>query len=435
MKKLLIIDDEKAICSSLSFALGKDYDINTAVNILEVNHHLESDFFDLVLLDLKFGEISGIEILVQIKSKAPESMVVMMTAHGTIQTSIEAMKKGAYDYIMKPLEITQLKALLSKALEYKLLKEKIDYLQNEVQRRYSIGGIIGKSKKMRDIFDLIQKVKDIDVNILLQGPSGTGKELVAKAIHYEGNRSNARFEAVNCGAIPENLMESELFGYEKGAFTSAGSKKKGKFELAHKGTIFLDEIGELDLTLQVKLLRVLQQREITPLGSEEVKSVDVRIIAATNKDLKKEVAQGRFREDLYFRLNVISIELPGLKKRKEDIPHLTQHFIDKCNKRIGKTIKGITHEALLALEAYDYPGNVRELENILERAAVLTDHSFIELDDLPDEISCLAPKDSLLRAHNIIPVKIGKSLEEITREVILRTLETMEGNRKKPQRS
>jgi len=407
MRKLLIIDDERAICSSLGFALGKDYAVSTAVNLLEVNHHIENDFFDLILLDLKFGEVSGIDLLEQIGSRAPESIVVMMTAHGTIQTSIEAMKKGAYDYIMKPLEISQLRALLGKALEYKLLKEKIDYLQNEVQRRYSIGGIIGNSKKMRDVFELIQKVKDVDVNIILQGPSGTGKELVAKAIHYEGNRSLARFEAVNCGAIPENLMESELFGYEKGAFTSAGSKKKGKFELAHKGTIFLDEITELALPLQVKLLRAIQQREITPLGSEEVRAVDVRIIAATNKDLKKEVEKGHFREDLYFRLNVISIELPGLEQRKEDIPLLTRHFIDKCNKRIGKSIKGITREALLALEAYDYPGNVRELENILERAA------------------------NLLETHNIIPVKLGHSLDDITRLVILKTLEAMEGNRRK----
>ncbi len=431
MRKLLIIDDEKAILSSLGYALGKDFSISMAGNLLEANHHLENDFFDLVLLDLKFGEISGLEILEQIKARAPETLVVMMTAHGSIQTSIEAMKKGAYDYIMKPLEITQLKALLGKALEYKLLKEKVSYLQNEVSERYGLGGIIGKSKRMREVFDLIQKVKDVDVNIILQGPSGTGKELVARAIHYEGNRRNGRFEAINCGAIPENLLESELFGHEKGAYTSAGSKKKGRFELAHKGTVFLDEIGELDLNLQVKLLRVIQQREITPLGSEESKPVDVRIIAATNKDLRKEVEKGNFREDLYFRLNVISIDLPGLDKRREDIPLLTRHFIDKCNQRLGKGIKGITREALLALEAYDYPGNVRELENILERAAALTDHSYIEVDDLPDEIIAMASKKNLLGGHRFIPVTIGQSLEEITREVILKTLEAMAGNRRK----
>lgn len=286
MRKLLIIDDEKAICSSLGFALGKEYKISTAVNLVEANHHIENDFFDLVLLDLKFGEVSGIDLLEQIKATSPESIVIMMTAHGSIQSSIDAMKKGAYDYIMKPLDIGQLKSLLIKAHEYKSLKEKIEYLQNEVQTRYSVGGIIGISKRMQDLFELIQKVKDVDVNIILQGPSGTGKELVAKAIHYEGKRRKERFEAVNCGAIPDNLMESELFGYEKGAFTGASSKKKGRFELAHKGTIFLDEIGELDLNLQVKLLRAIQQREVTPLGSEEAKFIDVRIIAATNKDLK-----------------------------------------------------------------------------------------------------------------------------------------------------
>ncbi|SCZ80252.1 sigma-54-dependent transcriptional regulator [Acidaminobacter hydrogenoformans] len=431
MRKLLIIDDEKAICSSLGFALGKDYEISTAVNLVEANHFIEKDYFDLVLLDLKFGEVSGIDLLEQIKAISPESIVIMMTAHGSIQSSIDAMKKGAYDYIMKPLDISQLKSLLIKANEYKCLKEKIDYLQNEVQMRYSVGGIIGNSKRMQDLFEMIQKVKDVDVNIILQGPSGTGKELVAKAIHYEGKRRKERFEAVNCGAIPDNLMESELFGYEKGAFTGAGSKKKGKFELAHKGTIFLDEIGELDLNLQVKLLRAIQQREVTPLGSEEAKSIDVRIIAATNKDLKKEVELGRFREDLYFRLNVIKIELPSLSKRKEDIPLLTQHFIEKCNRRLGKAIKGITQEALSALEAYDYPGNIRELENILERAATLTDHSFIELNDLPEDITRLKMNENLLDTHKIIPVKIGEPLDEVMRQVILKTLEAMEGNRKK----
>lgn len=431
MRKLLIIDDEKAICSSLGFALGKEYEISTAVNLVEANHHIENDYFDLILLDLKFGDVSGIDLLEQIKALAPESIVIMMTAHGSIQSSIEAMKKGAYDYIMKPLDISQLRALLIKAQEYKCLKEKVDYLQNEVQMRYSVGGIIGVSKRMQDVFELIQKVKDVDVNIILQGPSGTGKELVAKAIHYEGKRKKERFEAVNCGAIPDNLMESELFGYEKGAFTGAGTKKKGKFELAHKGTIFLDEIGELDLNLQVKLLRAIQQREVTPLGSEEAKSIDVRIIAATNKDLKKEVEQGRFREDLYFRLNVIKIELPSLSKRKEDIPLLTQHFIEKCNRRLGKEIKGITQEALSALEAYDYPGNIRELENILERAATLMDHSFIELNDLPEDITRLKLNENLLNTHKIIPVKIGEKLDEVMREVILKTLEAMDGNRKK----
>ncbi|QEK11377.1 sigma-54-dependent Fis family transcriptional regulator [Crassaminicella thermophila] len=431
MYKLLIIDDEKSICSSLKFAFEDMYEVYTANNIFEVEKYIEQNDFDIVLLDLRFGEISGIDMLEDLKNAQKDVVVIMMTAYGSIDSSIEAMKRGAYDYIMKPLDMPKLKVLLQKAVEYKRLNQKINYLENEVYSKYGKNGIIGKSKKMREVFYLIDKVKDLHINVLIHGGSGTGKELVAKAIHYQGKRRKENLEIINCGAIPSNLIESELFGYEEGAFTGANHRKKGRFELAHRGTIFLDEIGELDLNLQVKLLRVLQQKEVFPLGAERGKKVDVRIIAATNKDLKEEVKRGNFREDLFFRLNVVSIKLPSLKERREDIPLLIEYFIKKCVKEMNRNIEGITKEALKILVNYDYPGNVRELENIIERAVALTDNEYIQIEDLPEELLGNYKNYKLSRNMHIIPIEIGTSLGEIEKEVILETLKAMNQNRKK----
>ncbi|RKD21618.1 regulatory protein, Fis family [Caminicella sporogenes DSM 14501] len=431
MNKLLIIDDENSICSSLKFVFEDDYDVYTATNIFEVKKCIEKINFDLVLLDLKFGDIDGIDILNMIKNIQNEAVVIIMTAYGTIESSIKAIKTGAYDYISKPLDLEKLKVLLKKALENKILNDRIRYLEEEIENIYGKNGIIGKSKVMKDIFHLIDKIKDIDVNILIEGSSGTGKELIARAIHFRGIRKCGRFEVINCGAIPANLIESELFGYEKGAFTGANQRRKGRFELAHEGTIFLDEIGELDINLQVKLLRAIQEKEIFPLGAESSKKIDVRIISATNKELKEEVKKGKFREDLYFRLNVVSIKLPDLKDRKEDIPLLIEHFIKKYAKKIGKKIKGVTRDVLEILENYDYPGNIRELENIIERAIALTDNEYIDTVDLPVDLIKQCRVYDYFNNFNIIPVKIGQKLENIEKEVILRTLRAMENNKKK----
>ncbi|WZL74407.1 sigma-54 dependent transcriptional regulator [Clostridiaceae bacterium 35-E11] len=431
MNKLFIVDDEKSICSSLSFAFEDTYDVHTATNIFEVENHLKNHHFDIVLLDLKFGDISGLDILENVKNTQNDAVVIMMTAYGSIDSSIKAMKKGAYDYIMKPLDIPKLMVLLEKAAEYKRLHEKINYLENEVYSKYGKNGIIGKSKKMKDIFHLIDKVKDLNVSVLIQGGSGTGKELVAKAIHYQGKRKKGNLEVLNCGAIPANLLESELFGYEEGAFTGANHRKKGRFELAHEGTIFLDEIGDLHLNLQVKLLRVLQQKEVFPLGAEKGKKVDVRIIAATNKDLKEEVQKGNFREDLFFRLNVVPIKLPNLKDRKEDIPLLCESFLKKYAHEMNKNVKGITVEALKIIEDYDHPGNVRELENIIERAVALTDHDYIQIEDLPEDLVERYKLHQHANNGNILPIEIGTSLSDIEQKVILKTLEAMEQNRRK----
>lgn len=430
MTNLLIIDDEQSICSSLRFAFEDKYSVFTAKNLMEVEEIINKVEFDIVLLDLKFGEISGLDILEIIKDIQKNPIVIIMTAYGSIETTIQAIKGGAYYYVTKPLNMQELEILLDKALEYKALNEKVNYLENEIEGKYGKNGIIGKSKKMKDIFLLIDKIKDLNVNVLISGESGTGKELIAKAIHYQGNRRKNRFEAINCGAIPSNLIESELFGHEKGAFTGASHTKKGRFELANGGTVFLDEIGELDPSLQVKILRVIQEREIYPLGGQRGKKIDVRIIAATNKDLKKQVEIGNFREDLFFRLNVVSIQLPTLAERKEDIPLLIEYFIKKYNAQMGKSIKGITMEALQFLEGYNYPGNVRELENIIERALALTDNEFLTIQDIPQEAKKTFNHISLYNS-NIIPIKIGESLKDIEKRVILETLKIMDNNRRK----
>jgi two-component system response regulator AtoC len=430
MSKLLIIDDEKTICTSLMFALEDEYEITTASNIYEVESALNAVYFDVVLLDLKFGDISGLDLLPVIKQKNKTTPVIMMTAYASVKSSIDAMKMGVYDYIMKPIDIDKLRFFILKAVEYKNLNEKISRLESEMKHKNRIHKIIGTSKKLQDVFHIIDKVKSINMSVLIEGQSGTGKELVAHEIHNQGNRKNHPFEVVNCGAIPSTLIESELFGYEKGAFTGADTRKKGLFELADKGTLFLDEIGEMDLHAQVKLLRVLQSKEIFPLGSESSKKVDVRIIAATNKDLKEEVAKGQFREDLYFRLNVVRIKMPPLKNRLEDIPMLIEHFIKQTAETYSMPTKRISRDALTALETYGFPGNVRELQNIIERALVFASGDTIHVQDLPESVSghsvCTLGKQS-----GIIPVPIGTTLKEAERLLVEHTLEYHQGNRRK----
>lgn len=427
MHHLIVIDDESAICNSLEFALEEKYHVHTFTDPAGALSLIERVEISFVLLDLMIGPHDGTDILREIKRLSPHTVVIIMTAYGSITSSVEAMKSGAFYYVTKPLMMDELEILLEKAEEFFHLQSKVKWLSDELDKLSEHEGLIGTSSAIQSLFELIDKVKDIDSNILLTGESGTGKELVARAIHNKGNRRGKRFQAVNCAAIPENLLESELFGYEKGAFTGAVHSKPGQFVLADGGTLFLDEIGEMDLTLQTKMLRIIQERKVTPLGGVDERSVDVRIIAATNRDLWKEVKANRFREDLYYRLNVIPINLPPLRERKGDIPLLVQYFIKKISERMGKPIDGISQEALQVLENYSFVGNVRELQNIVERTIALTSSSMIEKRDLPRELQ----GKPAAATHKLIPVYVGETMEEIEKRVILYNLSRCNGNRRK----
>lgn len=428
MKSLVVIDDEITICQSLKFALEEKYQVYTFTHPMEALPIFEQVEIAIVLLDLKIGQYSGIDILQEIKRVSPHTIVIMMTAYGSIPSSVEAMRKGAFYYATKPLQIEELEILLQKAEEVYNLQSKVKWLSEELEKFTENFGLIGTSTAMKDVFALIEKVKDIDSNVMITGESGTGKEAVARAIHNQGNRRTKKFQAVNCAAIPEKLLESELFGYDKGAFTGAYDSKLGLFVSANGGTLFLDEIGEMDISLQSKILRVLQERRVKPLGSTEEKQIDVRIIVATNRDLAKEVKEKRFREDLYYRLNVIPINLSPLRERMIDIPLLVQFYFNKISERMGKPISGITEEALDSLKTYSFPGNVRELQNIIERAIALTSSSYIQKGDLPDEMQAKHP---VIINHKLIPIYIGETLEEIERKVIIHNLAECEGNRRK----
>lgn len=428
MKRLVIIDDEPAICQSLQFALEDWYEIYAFLDPHEALQLFARTEIALVLLDLKIGSQDGIEILQAIKQVSPHTVVIMMTAYGSISSSVEAMRRGAFYYITKPFPTNELEALLQNAEEFYDLHSKVLWLSEELEKLSEGFGLIGKSPSMTRVLELIEKIKNIDSNVLITGESGTGKEVVARAIHFQGNRRSKRFQALNCAAIPEKLLESELFGYEKGAFTGAIQKKPGQFVLAEGGTIFLDEIAEMELALQGKLLRVVQERKVTPLGSTEEKPIHVRIVAASNRDLHKEVKAGRLREDLYYRLNVIPIHLPPLRERREDIPLLTQYFIRKLSERMGKPMDGISNEAQQLLTSYAFPGNVRELQNIIERAIALTNSENIQKRDLPQEMQGLRP---IHREQKLIPIYIGETLEEVERKVILHNLSANGGNRRK----
>lgn len=425
MRKILILDDEKNICISLSFALEDHYQTFWFQEPKEGLSLLRTEAIDLVLLDLKLGRYDGIEILKEIKALYPNLPVIIMTGFGSIDSSVEAVKAGAYHYVSKPIAMDDLRNLIDKALEHAQLSRQVVELNRRLARQDCVKELIGKSPAMESLGIMIEKVKNINSNILIYGESGTGKEIAARSIHCRSDRKDQRFEAVNCSAIPVNLLESEFFGHKKGAFTGADSDRKGKFEICHKGTLFLDEIGEMDLSIQAKLLRVLQDKVITPVGSNQSIQVDVRLIAATNRDLKKAVEDGQFREDLFYRLNVISIEIPPLRQRKEDIPLLLQHFIHKYSCQFGKQVAGARQEVIKFLESYDFPGNVRELENIIERAVVFSEGKLITMEDLPELRSSRASKGSRPSLH-----LAGKTLAEIEREAILETLKMTGQNRK-----
>jgi len=430
--KLLIIDDEPAICSSLTFALEDEYQVRTATDRETAFRQLADSSVDCILLDLSLGPISGLDLLQELKALNAEVPVIMMTAYGTIESSVAAMKAGAFHYISKPIHLDEVRVLLSKALEYRNLNQQVKELSEAIRQSNTYAGLIGNSQVMRELYDVIERVKDIPSNVLIMGESGTGKELVARAIHMEGNRRHAPFSVINCAAIPETLLESELFGYEKGAFTGALQRKIGLLEKSHGGTVFLDEIGEMPLALQAKILRVLQERVVTPLGSLEPREVDIRIIAATHRNLAEEVKKGTFREDLYYRINVIPIHTPPLRARREDIPALVEHFLTICANSMGKPRKTCSPQAMNRLYNYSYPGNVRELANVVEYAVALSRSQLIEEEELPlvifqDRLDRLQQ----VEAVNGIHIPVGTSLEDAERLLILHTLEENGGHRRK----
>jgi len=424
MNRILILDDEINICTSLEFLLEEKYEVVSFQKPDEAIDFVKREDADIMLLDLRIGKVNGIDVLKEIKRVSPDLTVIMMTAYGSIESSVSAMKAGAFYYVTKPVDSVELEILIENALSYNSLSREVDRLSRQLGE-YGVKGIVGNSPAMNRIFEIIDKVKDIDTNVLILGESGTGKEMVAKAIHFQGSRQKENFEAINCSAIPDTLLESELFGYEKGAFSGAVRSKKGKFALADGGTIFLDEIGDMDMKMQAKLLRVLQEREFTPLGADRSQKVDVRVLAATNCDLEQAVMDGTFRRDLYYRLNVIKIELPPLRERKADISLLVDFFIERLNRKLDKKIEGIEPDALNCLENYEFKGNVRELENMIERAMVLTNKGRLSTNDFSREVA----------GGGEIPEKptyfSGEDLKTVERKIIGEALKYFSGSRKK----
>lgn len=427
MSKILVVDDEEYMGWIIQKAFTKlDFEVNVALRGKEGLKIIENDSVDLVLLDLRMPDIDGMEVLKQIKILQPDLPVIIITAHGTIDTAIQSMKEGAFDYITKPFDIDELILLVQKAAEMGRLKNEVVYLRNQVNLKNNTIQYESQNSKMQQVISICNQVAESNATVLITGESGTGKEVMARFIHERSLRNNKSFIPINCAALPENLLESELFGYEKGAFTGAVSRRIGRFELAQGGTIFLDEIGEMSLNMQVKLLRVLQEREVQRVGGNSSIKVDVRIIAATNKNLVQAIEKGVFREDLYYRLNVVPVELPPLRFRKEDISGLINIFIKKYD--VQGRIKGITEEAMELIEGYKWPGNIRELENVIERLVILSRESYIEPGQLPAEIL----NNEKNEEDNIIYFpKQGIDLEKVEKDLIIKSLKMSDGNQTK----
>ena len=387
MEKILIIDDEKSILDLLSVVFKKEgYRVRATLSAKKALELLNKEEFGLILTDIKLPEMSGFEILKRVRESKPDIAVVMITAYGNVKQAVEALKAGAFDYVVKPFDVDELKIIVAKALEKKRLQEENILLRKELKEKSSFETVVGKSKKIKQVYSMIEKIAGTDSTILVTGESGTGKELAARAIHSLSPRQENQFVSINCGALPENLLESELFGHVEGAFTGAVADKVGLFEVAQRGTLFLDEVGEMAPWTQVKLLRTLQDKKIRRVGGTEEAAIDVRIIAATNQDLKEKISEGKFREDLFYRLNVISFEMPPLRERKEDVPLFVNHFLKKYSMEIGKSMKRIAPDVMKLFESYPWPGNIRELENVIERTVAIEDRETITLDSLPDEL-------------------------------------------------
>jgi two-component system response regulator PilR (NtrC family) len=433
--KILVVDDERSMREFLGIMLAKEgYGVTQCPDGETALRQVEEDIFDLVIMDIRMPKMDGIAVLERIKEITPDTIVIMITAFASTDTAVRAMKKGAYDYITKPFKIDEIKLIIRNALEKKALEKENILLKRLVETKFSFDNIIGQSPKMLAIYELMEKVAPTKTNILITGESGTGKELVAKAIHFNSPRREKVFVTLNCGAIPENLLESELFGHMKGAFTGAMYNKRGLFEVADGGSIFLDEIGELPLSMQVKLLRILQDKEFTRVGGTEPIKVDVRIISASNKDLEEAVREKKFREDLYYRLNVIQIKLPLLRERKEDSALLTENFIKKYAQELDKDIREISPDAMKVLVHYDYPGNVRELQNIIERAIALETSNTLTAENLEsymDEQRGVKSMDDRLFDIPAEGIDLEKVVEDLERNLLIKALQRAKGVKKK----
>jgi two-component system, NtrC family, response regulator HydG len=435
-KSVLVVDDDDAHRTVLKAVLkGWGYDIHEANDGHAAVSKVKDNPFDLVLMDIRMLRLSGIEALKQIKFFNPAIPIIIMTAYSSVETAVEALKEGAYDYLTKPLDFDELRLVMERGMEHSRLKEENRFLKQTLGDRFDTRNIIGRSPAMVQLMETVAQVASSDATVLITGDSGTGKELVAGAIHFNSSRNEAPFIKINCAAITETLLESELFGHEKGAFTGAYRKKEGRFKKADGGTLFLDEISEMHPTMQVKLLRALQEREITPVGGEKDIQIDVRIVAATNKNLVEMVQQGNFREDLYYRLNVIELHLPPLCRRREDIPLIAEHFLTKFKEKNKKNIKGFTPKAMDRLIRYKWPGNVRELINVIERGVILTRSEYLDTCDLSfaqnDSESLADTEATLVVDHNLEP---GRPLAEAEKQVILNTMKATGGNKSESAR-
>jgi len=424
--KILVVEDDQSMNYLLRMALKEEgYEVNGAFSLRESYEEISSEVYDVILLDLKLPDGNGMELIDEMSKSVVDTRIIVLTAHGTINTAVEAVKKGAYNFITKPFEMEKLLIEIKRAIEtINLLRENADLKSLTSE---SLDWIVGESDTIKEVKEKIRTVSSLDIEVLITGESGTGKELVAHAIHYLSPRKKKPFIAINCGAIPEDLMESELFGYEKGAFTGAISSKPGKFELANDGTLFLDEIGELPKNAQVKLLRVLEDHKVERVGSTRSRDVDVRIISATNRNLEEEMKKGTFRDDLYYRIKVFTIEMPPLRERKEDIPLLLNYFLNRYSAELGKDVRKVSPEVARVFQTYDFPGNIRELQNILKSAIVSCQTDTISPGDLPRGLDKGKTMD--------IDVPVGLPLKEIEKAVIIKTLKHFKGDKAKTARA
>jgi two-component system, NtrC family, response regulator PilR len=433
--KILVVDDEVSIREFLDIMLKKEgYEVTLAEDGQKAKDLLAKKSFDMVISDLQMPNVTGLELLKHVKDSYPETVFMMITAFGTTETAVEAMKMGAYDYITKPFKLDEVRLNIANALRSRNLEVENRSLRKELNKEYSFQNIIGNSQAMHLIFDLIKRVSQTPTNVLITGESGTGKEVVAKAIHFNGPLKDRPFVTINCGAIPENLMESEMFGHKKGSFTGAVVDKAGLFEVADGGTLFLDEIGELPVSIQVKLLRAIQEKVIRRVGATDDMKVDVRLIAATNRNLEDMVSKNTFRQDLYYRLNVIHIKTPSLRERRDDIPLLAAFFLKKYNERLSKNINGISAEAMEILKKYDYPGNVRELENLIERTVALEGGATILPESLPPMVNTSSGRK--MASSNEIEigaegVDLDKVVGQIEKELLIKAIHAAGGVKKK----
>ena len=429
--RILVVDDERSMQEFLEIFLRREgYEVETVGEVASALVQLENGDFDLVISDLNMPGASGLDLLRSAAEISPDTVVIMITAFASADSAIAAMKEGAYDYVTKPFKVDEIRLVIEKALEKKLLARDNRRLRSELRSHARHRGMIGNSAAIQSIFELVAQVADTRTNVLVSGESGTGKELVARAIHEQSERAGHSFVAVNCGAIPENLLESELFGHVKGSFTGAYQNKEGLFETAEGGTIFLDEVGELPPSLQVKLLRVIQEKTVRRVGGTGDRKIDVRVLSATNKQLDDEVAAGRFREDLYYRLNVIQIAVPSLRERRDDIPLLVQHFIEKYNRELARNVEAMSDEAMARLMVYHYPGNVRELENVIERAVALSREAVISEDSLPPTL--LRPREVAKRsAIGADGVDLEGLLADFERSLLTEALHLSRGVKKR----